>query len=106
MPDYGIRPLTNPPPQTPASAMRVVPQTGSFKDERDGQTYKTVTLGKQTWMAQNLNFKTTDGSYYYNDDPKNGETYGMLYSFNVLKDACPKGWHIPSDAEWEELEYN
>ncbi len=57
-------------------------------------------------MAQNLNYKTAAGSWSYNNDDKNRAIYGMLYNFDVLADACPKGWHVPTDAEWDELEYN
>ena len=100
-------------------------QTGSFKDLRDGITYKTVKIGTQTWMAENLNtssFRNGDpvpeaktdeewvikkaGWCYYNNDPKNGALYGKLYNWYALTDTrglAPEGWHLPSEAEWNTL---
>ncbi|RLD57706.1 MAG: hypothetical protein DRJ01_13560, partial [Bacteroidetes bacterium] len=100
-------------------------QTGTLTDI-DGNTYNWVGIGKQAWMAENL--KTThyvDGTeipivtdntdwvdldynddaycYYNNDASGESDTYGALYTYAAAKDACPAGWHLPSDAEWTEL---
>jgi len=79
-------------------------QIETFIDERDGQTYRTVKMpdGK-IWMAQNLNYKTESGSWCYDDDDSNGSIYGRLYNWNTAKIASPKGWHLPSNQEWENL---
>lgn len=77
-----------------------------FFDPRDGNIYKTVKIGDQCWMAQNLNFKTEEGSWDYDDNPENGEKYGKLYEQEAALMVSPEGWHLPSDKEWKILEGN
>ncbi|GBU20135.1 hypothetical protein R80B4_00009 [Fibrobacteres bacterium R8-0-B4] len=75
---------------------------GAFSDNRDGSEYQTTQIGPQTWMGQNMNYKTGN-SWCYNDSDRYCEKYGRLYDWSTAKTVCPAGWHLPSRAEWDIL---
>jgi uncharacterized protein (TIGR02145 family) len=94
--------------------------------DNDANEYKTITIGTQTWMAENLKTTkyrngdpisnvtanaawaalTTDAYCWYNNDAPNKATYGGLYNWYAIADSrniAPTGWHVPTDAEWTTL---
>lgn len=95
---------------------------GTLTDSRDGKSYKTVTIGTQVWMAENLNYQVV-GSWWYGNSADNGAMYGRLYTWAAAmklppscdssfcvgqvqpkhQGVCPNGWHVPSDSEWSSL---
>ncbi|MBO7651371.1 MAG: hypothetical protein J6S84_01470, partial [Bacteroidales bacterium] len=106
---------------------------GTMTDERDGTQYNTIKIGEQVWMAENLRYEgsiplsTSTNSTYSSTDPyryyptggeEKVQAYGYLYNLPAamngasgsnanpsgVQGICPEGWHLPSKAEWDELE--
>ncbi len=71
-------------------------------DTRDKQKYRTVVIDGRTWMADNLNYKMS-GSSCYREDDDNCMVYGSLYTWEAATSACPAGFRLPTNADFESL---
>lgn len=74
----------------------------TFKDSRDGKSYDAFIYGGMTWMSENLRHKTKH-SWCYQDKRSSCKEYGRLYTWEDAVHACPAGWHLPTNAEWDSL---
>jgi len=96
-------------------------KTGTYTDSRDNKEYKWIEIGSQVWMSENLAYTgsgikniadnydwydnaNADAWSYYDNQESNKNAYGVLYQWKAAEIACPDGWHLPTDAEWMQLE--
>jgi hypothetical protein len=66
--------------------------------------YKLVRIGEQVWMKSNMQFRVKDHSWAYDDNLTNRVQFGYLYDWEGAQQACPPGFHLPTDEEWMDLE--
>ena len=76
--------------------------SGNTLTTGDGKSYRTVIIGGKRWMAENLNYQTSN-SWCYNNSESNCNTYGRLYTWDAAMSACPSGWRLPNDSDWDNL---
>jgi len=76
---------------------------GTFLDDRDGNKYNWIKIGKLILMAENLKFNPQNGNSWTSNNKTLTEKYGNLYDWETAKTAAPLGWHLPTKEEWQTL---
>jgi len=95
---------TQPTPQASIPSTPNVGGSGILTDSRDGKRYKTVVIGGNRWMGENLNYQPQSGnSWCYDNNSSNCNKYGRLYDLDAARTVCPSGFHLPSRGEWKNL---
>ena len=78
----------------------------TFTDARDGESYRTVTIGNQVWMAENLRYKCEGAVAPICLSESKSKKYGLLYFLQDFNRLAPDGWRIPSLKDWVRLFQN
>lgn len=99
----GVEEVINPVKKTEIAGHPEESKFEQFIDDRDSTLYKTVVIGDQTWLAENLKYKYMESRCNMISKDKCDEC-GRYYTFDEALQACPSGWHLPSDKEWMDLE--
>ena len=88
----------------------VVVENGKYIDRRDGNTYGVALIGGYYWMTENLRYADSSSmkdlkgeSWCYENDKKECEKHGRLYSWKIASRVCPEGWELPTSATWKLL---
>jgi uncharacterized protein (TIGR02145 family) len=101
----GYNSAGNGPESNTTVSARTLPAGGFFfTDSRDNdKKYKAVKIGDQVWMGENLNYQTSNSWCYSGNNDNCAAGYGRLYTWAAANSACPVGWHLPTDEEWDVL---
>lgn len=93
--------VVDPAPNKTVTGVGYSKDKGFIIDDRDGKTYFTTQAGGMTWMKNNLAYSGSGASY--RNCPALDEIFGRYYTWSEARNACPEGWHLPSDTEYAQL---